>query len=176
MSADNVLWGAPRIHGELLKLGFTVSERTVSRYVPHRLRAPSQTWRIFLANHFGDLILSSTVTSFDALSDDDVAGEGPVFSVGRAPSSGDALCASNQWAVARCAPSFQRTAPTDLHRRTRAGSGKDPPPLLRRPDCPLTRTSLRMLQYSGPSRAGHDSFPRTGSRQFRISMHVSAIR
>src|SRR5215472_16349024 len=43
MRVENVLWGAPRIHGELLKLGFTVRERTVSRYVANRLRARSQT-------------------------------------------------------------------------------------------------------------------------------------
>ena len=53
MAEANPLWGAPRIHGELLKLGLSVSERTVSRYLPDRLRAPSQTWRTFLANHLG---------------------------------------------------------------------------------------------------------------------------
>ena len=50
MSADNFLWGAPRIHSELLKLGITVSERTVSRYLPDRATGPSQTWRTFLVN------------------------------------------------------------------------------------------------------------------------------
>jgi putative transposase len=45
MATENRLWGAPRIHGELLKLGVTVSERTVSRYLPDRLMGPSQTWR-----------------------------------------------------------------------------------------------------------------------------------
>ena len=55
MATENRLWGAPRIHGELLKLGVTVSERTVSRYLPDRRTAPSQTWRTFLANHLGDL-------------------------------------------------------------------------------------------------------------------------
>jgi hypothetical protein len=46
-------WGAPRIHGELLKLGFRVSERTVSRYVrlAQPRRPPSTTWKTFLANH-----------------------------------------------------------------------------------------------------------------------------
>src|SRR2546428_4013268 len=48
MAAENGLWGAPRIHGELLKLGFAVSERTVSRYLRDRRSAPSQTWRTFL--------------------------------------------------------------------------------------------------------------------------------
>lgn len=53
LAAEHCLWGAPRIHSELLKLGIGVSERTVSRYLPDRLPAPSQTWRTFLANHLG---------------------------------------------------------------------------------------------------------------------------
>ena len=49
---ENPLWGAPRIHGELLKLGFDVSERTVSSIIKkHRTKPPSQTWRTFLRNH-----------------------------------------------------------------------------------------------------------------------------
>jgi putative transposase len=51
MARDNVGWGAPRIHGELLKLGFVVSEATVSRIMPRRFQPPSQTWGTFLANH-----------------------------------------------------------------------------------------------------------------------------
>jgi transposase InsO family protein len=51
MNKENPLWGAPRIHGELLKLGFDVSEATVSRYMIRRGRPPSQTWRTFLKNH-----------------------------------------------------------------------------------------------------------------------------
>ena len=50
IAAANPLWGAPRIHGELGKLGIEVSERTVSRLVRRR-RPPSQTWRTFLTNH-----------------------------------------------------------------------------------------------------------------------------
>src|SRR5256886_2065413 len=46
MTAANPLWGAPGIHGELLKLGFHVAERTVSRLIPKRRSAPSQTWRV----------------------------------------------------------------------------------------------------------------------------------
>ena len=53
MAAENCLWGAPRIHGELLKLGIAISERTVSRYLRGRPTTRSQTWRTFLANHFG---------------------------------------------------------------------------------------------------------------------------
>ena len=55
MARENSTWGAPRIHGELLKLGFEVSEATVSRYMPRRRKPPSQTWRTFLDNHAGDL-------------------------------------------------------------------------------------------------------------------------
>ena len=56
MTAMNPLWGAPRIHGELRKLGIEVAERTVSRLMPKRRAPPSQTWRTFLANHVRDLV------------------------------------------------------------------------------------------------------------------------
>jgi putative transposase len=56
MAAANPLWGAPRIHGELLKLGIDVAERTVSRLIPKRTTPPSQTWRTFLTNHVRDLV------------------------------------------------------------------------------------------------------------------------
>jgi transposase InsO family protein len=51
MSIDNPLWGAPRIHGELLKLGFDVGQTTVAKYMAKRRRPPSQSWRTFLRNH-----------------------------------------------------------------------------------------------------------------------------
>ena len=72
MATENCRWGAPRIHGELLKLGTTVSERTVSRYLPDPLTRRSPTWRTFLANHIGGLAFASTVTSSFATCDDDV--------------------------------------------------------------------------------------------------------
>jgi transposase InsO family protein len=56
MAGENPTWGAPRIHGELLKLGFDLGEATVSRYMPRRRKPPSQTWRAFLRNHTKDLI------------------------------------------------------------------------------------------------------------------------
>src|SRR5215510_6873976 len=56
MAAANVTWGAPRIHGELLKLGFKLSERTVSRLMPKQRTGPSQTWKTFLSNHVGQLV------------------------------------------------------------------------------------------------------------------------
>jgi hypothetical protein len=56
MAAMNPLWGAPRIHGELMKFGIEVAERTVSRLIPRRRSPPSQTWRTFLANHGPNLV------------------------------------------------------------------------------------------------------------------------
>ena len=50
------MWGAPRIHGELLKLGIKISEATVSKYLPRRKKPPSQTWRTFLENHVDTLV------------------------------------------------------------------------------------------------------------------------
>jgi hypothetical protein len=51
MSGGNLLWGAPRIHGELLKLGIEVSQATVAKYMVRRRGTPSQNWRSFLRNH-----------------------------------------------------------------------------------------------------------------------------
>ena len=56
MARANPVWGAPRIHGELLKLGFEVSERTISRLMPRQRTPPSQTWRTFLENHLGSTV------------------------------------------------------------------------------------------------------------------------
>ena len=56
MCLANPLWGAPRIHGELLKLGIDVSEATVSKYMIKHRRPPSQAWRTFLENHAKELI------------------------------------------------------------------------------------------------------------------------
>jgi hypothetical protein len=50
MSSANPLWGAPRIHGEMLKLGIAVSQATVRRYTIRRPRFPSPTWRVSLRN------------------------------------------------------------------------------------------------------------------------------
>jgi putative transposase len=56
MAQVNPLCGSPRIHGELLKLGINISERTVSRLMPKKRKPPSQTWRTFLDNHFRELV------------------------------------------------------------------------------------------------------------------------
>jgi transposase InsO family protein len=59
MSVANPLWGAPRIHGELLKLGIDVGQTTVAKYMAKRRRPPSQGWRTFLCNH------ADAITSMD---------------------------------------------------------------------------------------------------------------
>jgi transposase InsO family protein len=55
MSVENPLWGAPRIHGELLKLGFEVAQSSVAKYMVKRRGPPSQGWRTFLRNHAPDI-------------------------------------------------------------------------------------------------------------------------
>ena len=56
MSRDNPLWGAPRIHGELLKLGIALGESSVSKYMVRHRKPPSQTWRTFLDNHVKTMV------------------------------------------------------------------------------------------------------------------------
>jgi putative transposase len=56
MSLANSLWGAPRIHGELLKLGINLSQATVAKYMVRQRKPPSQTWQTFLNNHIKDLV------------------------------------------------------------------------------------------------------------------------
>jgi len=55
MSVENPLWGAPRIHGELLKLGFEVAQSSVAKYMVKRRGPPRQEWRTFLRNHAPDI-------------------------------------------------------------------------------------------------------------------------
>src|SRR6476620_5090823 len=55
MSTENLLWGVPRIHGELLKLGFSVAQSSVAKYMVKRRGPPSQEWRTFLRNHAPDI-------------------------------------------------------------------------------------------------------------------------
>ena len=56
MTASNPLWGAPRIHGELLKLGIQISQTTVAKYMRRPRKPPSQTWRTFLDNHLREMV------------------------------------------------------------------------------------------------------------------------
>jgi transposase InsO family protein len=55
MSVENPLWGAPRIHGELLKLGFEIAQSSVAKYMVKRRGPPNQGWRTFLRNHAPDI-------------------------------------------------------------------------------------------------------------------------
>jgi hypothetical protein len=57
MSRNNPRWGAPRIHGELLKLGIDITEPTVAKYIVRHRKPPSQTWRTFLENHVNTLVV-----------------------------------------------------------------------------------------------------------------------
>jgi transposase InsO family protein len=56
MCRENPIWGAPRIHGELLKLGIDIGETSVSKYMVRSRKPPSQTWRTFLENHLTQLV------------------------------------------------------------------------------------------------------------------------
>ena len=56
MSRENPTWGAPRIHGELLKLGMDIGESSVTKYMLRCRKPPSQTWRTFLDNHLSQLV------------------------------------------------------------------------------------------------------------------------
>jgi transposase InsO family protein len=62
VACANPLWRAPRIHGELVKLGIEVSERTVSRILQTIKRPPSQTWKTFLQNHIGEIVATDFFT------------------------------------------------------------------------------------------------------------------
>ena len=92
MAAENYLWGAPRIHGELLKLGIAISERTVSRYLRGRPATRSHTWRTFFANHFGGQTCIWPVM-FAEPHDEDIVVDASAVSLRPAPSI-DASCAS----------------------------------------------------------------------------------
>jgi hypothetical protein len=56
MSRENPLWGAPRIHDELLKLGIDIGETSVGKYLVRGRKPPSQTWRTFLENHVKTMV------------------------------------------------------------------------------------------------------------------------
>jgi putative transposase len=63
MSRNNPRWGAPRIHGELLKWGIEITEPTVAKYMVRQRKPPSQTWRIFLQNHVNSLVSVDFLTA-----------------------------------------------------------------------------------------------------------------
>jgi len=78
MSFANPRWGAPRIHGELQKLGFELSESTVAKYMVRHRRPPSQTWRTFLANHAKSRVFSRDISSLRTLSAIDMRAVHPI--------------------------------------------------------------------------------------------------
>jgi hypothetical protein len=137
MAAENCLWGAPRIHGELLKLGIAISERTVSRYLRGRPTTRSQTWGTFFANHLGGQTFISPVMFADA-DDEDIVVDDSDLSFHRAPSI-DASCASIHGPIVDWGCSLQpaslgvRFGQDHLQDSTGAGqsSGRDPPRHLR---------------------------------------------
>jgi hypothetical protein len=187
MAAENCLWGAPRIHGEVLKLGIAISERTVSRYLRGRPPRRSQTWRTFFANHLGDPTPTSPETLADARGDDIVVDVSDVsFHFTQLPINGSSVSA--HWAV-DCGPPDQ---PTLLgmrlrqdHLLGRAGarktSGRHPPPhrSLQLPRSPVTGSIRVHLQYvcdrghrEAPSRASSPSavlslLPESSQRRLR---------
>ena len=166
LAAENCLWGAPRIHGELLKLGIVVSERTVSRYLPDRRRAPSQTWRTFLANHVGQFTFISPETSWYAPGNDDVVdGSGLTLSF-------DARYASHQCAVdevrllERTLPGKhlgQAHLPGGIRIRTSGGRG---PPTHDGSADPRVRSASRLVFLQGTS-ATNDRVRRLTARAAR---------
>jgi hypothetical protein len=132
MAAENCLWGAPRIHGELLKLGITISERTVSRYLRGRPTTRSHTWRTFFANHFGDHKLISPVMFADAEDEDSIVDASDV-SLRPAPSI-DGSCVSIHGPVAAWWRSRQLSSlgvslgqHLQDHTAARKSSGRGPP-------------------------------------------------
>ena len=154
MAAENHLWGAPRIHGELLKLGLAVSERTVSRYLADTRRAPSQTWRTFLANHFGQLTFTSPLMVCDAPDDDDALDLSGVLpcsaSVSREPSSVSSQRSIVHWSLTlQCASvdGLIGEAPVQHRRREHPSSGRDP---LKARQSNLIRTKSTSIRPESP--------------------------
>jgi hypothetical protein len=125
MSKENPLWGAPRIHGELLKVGFAIAESTVSKYMIRRRGPPSQTWRTFLRNHADaiaaiDLCVVPTLT-FECLFAFLVVGHGRRqllwFAVTRYPTA--------EWLAQQIVEAFPcDTAPTYLVRNNDGAYGQ----------------------------------------------------
>jgi hypothetical protein len=100
--------GAPRIHGELLKLGISISERTDSRYLRGRPPTRSQTWRTFVTNHVGDRTFLSPLMIPDAR-DQDVAVNASDLASPQAPLSIDGSCSSIHWASVDWRRSLEHT-------------------------------------------------------------------
>ena len=148
IAAENCPWGAPRIHGELLKLGIVISERTVSRYLHGRPTTRSQTWRTFFANHLGGQRFISPVMFADT-QDEDIVVDASDWSFRPAPSI-DASCASLHRTSVDWGRSLQPSSlgvrlgknHLQVHSGARKSSGRDPPWHL--PLQPASRRSRRL--------------------------------
>jgi hypothetical protein len=171
MSTENRLWGAPRIHGELLKLGIAVSERTVSRYLPDRRRDRSQTWRTFLANHFADLTCDSAGASSQLSGDDHVVDTGWSSSdVTPAAATATHLqphtdCRWRSFASTHVPSLGECLGPTFTTGHGQASAGRDPPKSLRADQ----RIRAETLS-SGGAPSYTDSFKRLSRHTSRIAI------
>ena len=159
MAAENRLWGAPRIHGELVKLGIAVSERTVSRYLRECPRGSSQTWRTFIANHYDQLTFISAEATDVPGADHVVNGDGLTYR--DTPLMPGAPNHSQQRAVVACDASPQRTLPAKrvalehLHNRVgRTSSGRSPPATGQRPT--RSAANAEWIHDSERHRSAHD--------------------
>jgi hypothetical protein len=99
LSIENPLWGAPRIHGELLKLGFEVAQSSVAKYMVKRWTPPSQGWRTFLRNHTPDIaamdLFVVPTVGFDLLRHRPARPQGPCLDQRHSKSDGRMGCASD---------------------------------------------------------------------------------
>ena len=156
MAAENRLWGAPRIHGELLKLGIAVSERTVSRYLGNA-RIPSQTWRTFLTNHVDQLAFTSPVMFCGAPDEDaDIDSCGGLPHRGSVSGERSHVCDQGSpvpWHLSsQCTSVDRRIGQAHVHHRRceHPSSGNDPP------EAPAVafdaKASQRRLHSSGACR------------------------
>ena len=134
MAAENCLWGAPRIHGELLTLGIAMSERTVSRYLRGCPTTGSQTWRTFFANHSSGQTFIPLPVMFADAHDENIVVDGSDLSSCPARSI-DASCAC---VLGPCVDWHRSLQPSSLdvrlghnhpprHTGARKSSGRDPP-------------------------------------------------
>lgn len=190
MSRENFLWGAPRIHGELLKLGFDVSQATVSRYMPRRNCLPSQSWRTFLRNQavgvgivgFGEAgglpdQLRSLVSGWierivryaTEVGDDLLSALAAPLGTLQPGSSRSANC--NRRAIAgACIPTYPRSAPSRrahwmmTDRRPSPYRSRASPPLELRHTRPSARSSSRRLRLRRRSRLTEASTKVMGPR------------
>src|SRR5216683_3146879 len=168
MAAENCLWGAPRIHGELLKLGIAVSERTVSRYLRGRPTTRSQTWRTFFANHLGGQTLISPVMFADA-HDEDIGVDPSDLSFRPAPSIDASRASVHRPSIDSgrpLQPSYvgARLGQNHLQDGTeaRTSSGRDPP---RHPPLkPASRRPRRLSFVRGDSAFATDGSMRSIAR------------